>query len=452
MKGIYKKMKKKLALLMAVIVITTTLSGCNNGTSSNVGDSGTSNTVTALSEWGVDENKVIASIKSEGIEDADYFNITFGQWWREYAFTLANKNIEENNANYADNINYYRNNTISMLTNERILLREAKLAGYDNLTEAEIKEIDDANQKILTGWYESFESDALAADENLTGDALLAKEKELFNNYLSKFNLTGDDFLIWQKYSYIENKLMEEKTKDITVTDAEAQEYVDNYIKEAKEAYEKSPATYEQTAAYQAVHIPEGSKRIKYIYIGLDKADATELYNERNESGADQEKLDKKRDELLAGIQTKADDILKKVKAEGADFDALMKEHSSDYSEDAAGKTILIVNKTSSIPEELYNKIESLKNIGDISDLVATDGGYYIVQYAESAALTEADKTAAFDAAKESLLDAKKSKSLNALLLEWQKKYNYEIDYDTLKITQEAETTDTTSNNSTSAE
>ena len=70
-----------------------------------------------------------------------------------------------------------------------------------------------------------------------------------------------------------------------------------------------------------------------YIAVGIASSDYAEINAARNESGADDAEIDKKRDEKLAEIKEKADAALKKATAEGAAFAAVVKEYSSAYSE-----------------------------------------------------------------------------------------------------------------------
>lgn len=56
-------------------------------------------------------------------------------------------------------------------------------------------------------------------------DAL--SNKDGFNNALDKYGLTNDDFLTYFRHNVIQNKLYDETTKDVTVTDDEIKKYYD---------------------------------------------------------------------------------------------------------------------------------------------------------------------------------------------------------------------------------
>lgn len=430
-------MKKKLAALLAGIIAITGLTGCNDANNSSNADNTTSQI------WNVASDAIVAKMTSE-VSDKSFFDITFDDFYNEYKFTIENKGLDESDTASATYVNYYRNNIISMLTNERIILWIAKEEGLDKLTDAEQKEIDDALTTVYENWYSSFETEAKAADSTLTGDALTAKEKELFEAYLAGFNLSTDNFVTWQTNSFIENKVLDKYSEGIEVSDKEAEDYFTKQVAAAKAAYEKKDGSYESDTTNQTFYIPEKSRKIKYVYIGLETADATELYSARNESGADDAAVDKKRDELLAGIKDKADKALAAVKADGAKFDDVVKEYSEDYKEDSGVNEILIVPNTTSIPENLYNAIFAVEKEGECTDLVATDGGYYIVQYFDTPTIDDTAKATAIKASKETLLTEKKNNHLSDVLEDWQKKYVYEIDYTTLQITVEEETSSTT--------
>ena len=97
------------------------------------------------------------------------------------------------------------------------------------------------------------------------------------------------------------------------------------------------------------------------------------------------EEADALRDQELAKIKTKAEEVYQKATAAGADFDAVL----AEYGEDPGMKT----EPTKSRGYRIYQGMEdfdtifveagmALKEVGDVSPMTASDFGYYIIQYA----------------------------------------------------------------------
>ena len=337
-----------------------------------------------------------------------------------------------------------------MLTNEKLILRKAKELGLDQLTEEEMAEVEKAYTKNLSDWYASFEKKAKTAlgistdgtsgtEDSANDEKILEKEKELFNEYIAGFGLTEDTFLMWQTNTAIQKKVNDYLLKDITVSDSEVDDYITKLTAEAKQAYEKSASSYATDSEYKKVWIPKDARYIKYIAVGIASSDYAEINAARNESGADDAEIDKKRDEKLAEIKEKADAALKKATAEGADFDAVVKEYSSAYSESTKGEQILVLNSKGLISDALYDAVFALEKPGDISGLIPTDSGYYIVKYVSDAKVTDSDLSDYRKTVRQELLTSRQSEKTNAILEEWRSAVNYEYDYEKLNITKEEE-------------
>lgn len=118
----------------------------------------------------------------------------------------------------------------------------------------------------------------------------------------------------------------------------------------------------------------------------------------------------------------------------------MVKEYSSAYSESTAGEQILVLNSKGLISDALYDAVFALEKPGDISGLIPTDSGYYIVKYVSDAKVTDSDLSDYRKTVKEELLTSRQSEKTNAILEEWRSAVNYEYDYEKLNITKEEET------------
>ncbi len=445
-------MKKRTAAVAAILACAMIFTGCSD---SILTSSGSDNTTSTENIWTASDDDIVAwtTVDSLSDEDKEYYQIKFKDFYSEYSFTITNYGLDETNSAYASYVQYYRQNIIDMLTNEKLIMKKASELGLDQLSEEEMKTVEETYLKNLEDWYASFETKAkealgISTDETSTVDSandekILEKEKELFNEYISGFGLTEEIFLKWQTNTAIQKKVNDYLVKDITVTDAEVEDYITKLTKEAKETYEKSASDYANDSEYQKVWIPDDARRIKYIVVSIPSSDYAEINAARNESGADDAEIDKMRDEKLAEIKSKAETALEKATADGADFDAVIKEYSSAYSEDTAGQTTLVLNNKEGLSEELYNGVFDLKNPGDVSGLIPTDGGYYIIKYDSKATVTDEELTEYKATVKDELLSSRQSETTNSAIEEWRNAVGYEYDYDKLNITKEEDTSST---------
>ncbi len=454
-------MKKRTAAVAAILACTMMFSGCSD---SILSSSGTDSTTSTENIWTASDDDVVAwtTVDSLSDEEKDYYKIKFKDFYSEYSFTITNYGLDETNTAYSAYAQYYRKNIIDMLTNEKLILKKAEELGLDTLSEDEIKEVETTYQKNLNDWYASFEtkakdalgistSDTSETQDDATEEKILEKEKELFNEYISGFGLSEETFLKWQTNTAIQKKVNDYLIKDITVADSEVDDYITKLIAEAKSAYEKSVSDYANDSEYQKVWVPDDARRIKYIVVSIPSSDYAEINAKRNESGADDAEIDKLRDEKLAEIKSKAETALAKATADGADFDAVIKEYSSAYSEDTAGQTTLVLNNKDGLSEALYNGVFGLENPGDVSGLIATDGGYYIVKYESKATVSDSDINEYKKTVKEELLTSRQSDATNNAIEEWRNAVGYEYDYDKLNITKEEDTSSDSSESSDSS-
>ena len=446
-------MKKTTASIAAVLACAMMFTGCSDSLFDSSSEDSTTTSVQDI--WTAKDEDIVAWATSDSLsaEEKEYYNITFKDFYSEYAFTIANYGLDETSSDYEQYAKHYRQNIIDMLSNEKIILKKAEELGLDKLTEDEMKEIDKAYQENLDGWYETFETkakealgmtdDTTSSETEISDDdkaKLLEKEKELFRDYVSGFGLTEEVFLKWQTNTFIQKKVLEYVYKDIVITDEQVDEYVTKLIDEAKKAYKENVSSYERDSEYQKVWLPEGSRNIKYICIKLNPSDSAELSAARNESGADIDSINKQRDEKLEEIKSKAEAALKKA-TEGTDFDAVIKEYSSDYSETTEGDTTLIINGTTAMYDVLYDELYKLEKPGDISGLIPTDRGYYILQYTSDAVLTDKEIAEYKAKVKETLTANEQEETANSAIEQWRNDVGYEYDYTKLNFEKPEEET-----------
>lgn len=396
--------------------------------------------ITGCSSETLKTGSLVAWSKAD-VPEKERLNILYEEFEKEYLFTLDYNNIDAKDNTLEEFRKKYRESVINNLVTEKILLYVAWENGIDasTLTSEQLSTVEKTVQAGLESWYDSFKSQAQSElGSNATEQEIRTRSIELFREYLKGFNLTEDDFYTWETNIQIKQLLYDKLLGDIDVTQEEIEAMYQNILKEAKDAYESSPAYYEQYDEYQYFFIPEDSRLIKHILFMLDPEDINQIESLR-EVGNDK-KADALLEEKLAEIKPKAEEVLKKLQ-DGADFDTLMKEHSQDPGLEAYPDGYLIVPNSTRWVESFYKTSISLEKVGDISGLVNSDYGYHIIQYAADRTLTDEDKKEGMEMAKSIALNQKRSEETSKLMNSWDERFKMEVDYEKLDLKKPEETT-----------
>lgn len=433
-------MKKTLTAAALFTVMAMGISGCAESIL-------TSKTDTTADIWTAQPDDVVAWAGGElSEEEKAYYDIAFKDFYSEYSLYVDLNGLDETNSSDEGTLKNLRQGMMESLARERVVMKKAEELGLDVLTDEEAAEVNEDYEDYIGQFYTMFEEDAqneLGDTSDIAEDELKAKQQELVADYLAKFDLTEENVLKWVTNNYIYSKVVDYIGKDVTVTDKEVEDYITSFTEEAKSAYEKSVSDYEGQTEYQAVWVPEGSRRVKYILIAIDNADAAELAAERNESDADNSALDARRDELLKDIQGQADAALEKLK-NGDDFDAVLKEYGANYYEGAEDQTTLLIYKSERTIPEVYEAAYKLEKPGDISGLIPADNGYFILKYVSDAEITEENMEDVRKATYDGMVSDKKQQLQQETLTKWLEEIDYQYDYENLNYDEPEEETSST--------
>ena len=152
-------------------------------------------------------------------------------------------------------------------------------------------------------------------------------------------------------------------TEGVTVTDEEVKAAFDAKIAEQKAAYEADESAF--ISAYiseeEILYTPENMRLMHCIYIALEDGEAAEGE--------------------VVGL-AKANEALAKIQA-GENFDSVMEAYNEDASTPEQMQVgYPISEKTSSYSDEFKAGAMALANVGDVTDVITTDYGYFILEYA----------------------------------------------------------------------
>ena len=425
--------KSLLALLLALMML---LSGCALITTDTEKD----NARVILDVNGQTVNKAtISNAVQNQISQNQYYN----QLYSAYGISL----------NYPTDEATVTEQVVQSYVERLVSGQKAKELGLDQLTEEEKAETDATAQETFNTFIESVISSYMPGSK-LEGDELT---QAAIKYVADRGVTTGDgrstleDFQESAALDKAIEKLKEYMIKDVEVTEEEIQADFDAKVESAKADYEADPNSYGTSvnAGSTVYYAPAGYRRIQHILIPFDSSDealtaaktaqteaqsALDAANEALTNAAEdadkdalqaavteaesklaeaQAALDAATEANKAAAKAKADDVYAQAIAEGADFDALVTEYSTD-SMPAQGYAVR--EGFTDFVTEFVETAMALENPGDISEPVESTYGYHIIKYVEDIPEGPVDLDTVRDSISASLLTAKQDDTATATL------------------------------------
>ncbi|MBR5224901.1 MAG: peptidylprolyl isomerase [Clostridia bacterium] len=256
--------------------------------------------------------------------------------------------------------------------------------------------------------------EAFAAQAN----AQLDSAREYYQSYLSYYGYAGEELeaiveeeLAAAGYTYealYENAklssaleyLMGLATEGVAVTEEEVKAAFDAKVEEAKANY-ASVDTFitDYVNGTDILYTPENVRLIQTIYFALEEGEAVQT-----------DKI-----EEMTG-KAKADAVLALIK-DGADYVETMKAYNEDGSTEEqllAGYPISDISAT--YGEEFKTAAMALEKAGDVSEVLVTEYGYFILRYAQDLTAGAVDFEARKAQETEEALTAKKDEAFGAYI------------------------------------
>lgn len=428
-------MKKKIAGMLAVLLAFSALTGCStseqaeNTTTDSSAEATTVETVapTAVPD---DINTVVAYVEGQD----ETFNITFSDWYQEYKFYLLRNGVDETDSYYAETYAQIRSDILDVIMMDRMILKEAELAGVgvNSLTAEELEQLEQTLEESYQTWCESFESEAVAVlGENYTEEELYQKEYELFTDFLAQAGTDTGLFMMWERNNIIQEKLYEVIRQNAGVTDADVEEYIEETINNAKDAYENDLESYE--SKYTAFYAPEGTRVVEQIFFKFSDTTANEIVAYRNDGD------DETADSLLAQAienELQADiDAAEQALANGEAWDDVQ----VIYNDDSNGNDsqYVVYPKSTTVDENVTASAMAIAEVGGISEIITTDYGCYLLCYIKDVSISDEEMATM----REQCRDYLESLYLQAEVVGWLEKYPYTVNYELVNIEAPEETT-----------
>lgn len=345
-----------------------------------------------------------------------------------------------------------------------VISQQADKQGLSQLTQEEQKDLD---QRVDENWQmllDQVKAQYLPETE-LTGDELSAELERL----AADLGQRKEDMASGIRDAMVADKLEEETTKDIQVSDEDVKADFDAKVEENKAAWEKDANAYGSAVNSRSTvyYAPAGYRMVKQVLVKFLPEDQT-VIDEKNDADAaaqrdlaaaqsakdandtalaaedlseeDKQSLTEKAKELEAALktnQTAADEARKaldEAKAKGYEnikqkaqeifdsaatrpFDELVKEFNEDPGQPESGYAIR--EGFSSFDEAFVKPAMALQNVGDVAEPSPGAYGYYIVQYAADVAEGPVPFETVKDKLHDALLNTRKSDAWEAQVQAW---------------------------------
>lgn len=377
-------MRKGLIALMAVLTAAI-FAGCSNMVSVNKEK---------------DEAQVVAVVDGTEIPKSEYYEMLDS--------VLSMYGMSRSDINDSETRDEFLSNILDEVVNQEALYQQAKEDGLIDESQEHIDEVKAELQETLDAQLESYKESYDTEEE----------AQEAYDAYVTQ---NGYDDLDAKALEQIRqdgiNAEYEKVTDPVEATEEDAQEYFDEQVAIQKEAIDEDASAYSNyTSSGENFYNPAGSVYVKNLLISLPDDVQSEISSLR--ADGDDEAADALRDTELAKIRTEAQAALDRANA-GEDFDALIEELGTDPGmESEPYKTYgYMAYEGSSFVPEFEEAALALTKDGQISDLVATDFGYHILERE-----AQADGEVPFDSVKDSIISSltstQKSDAYSAFLEE----------------------------------
>lgn len=269
-------------------------------------------------------------------------------------------------AEYVEDVKY---TVIDALVEEKLLALKAQEAGVYELNEEQLAQIE---QRVKTEYeenieyYMAFRFDESKSDEQVREETIA---------YLNENGYSYEQMLEEAKQNAWRDLLYEYVTKDMTIGEAELQEFYDSQVTTAEMTYSADFMEYEMDSesGRAIVWHPEGVRRVEAIQLSFNADQSVEYLSLQAAAENGDAQSQTQLDELYQQLEQQAQTALERIKA-GEDFLTV----AHDY---GGAEEISVSDQSTLRGEAFRDAAMSLKEIGDVSEVVRTDGGVCILRY-----------------------------------------------------------------------
>lgn len=352
--------------------------------------------------------------------------ISYSDFAKQYAYMLDQYGVEDDEEeSVAEACKNLRQNIIDNMITERIFLQKAKELGLDTLTEEELAAIKTTFDEQVAQSEQHYAELAQSASETELSDEEKANAgREALDLSLEKCGITRDDLYEWLKNYNIAAKVTDSIVS--VVTEDDAKNTVDEYIKQCKTLYSDDREAYISQGCTE-FWLPDEARNVWHIFLGFDEDTANEITTLRESDNAAADEL----------VSQKAEELSEKQAAVLADIEAGI-EYSTlllQYASNPAAASYFpggypVVPEDTRYDEKFVENALSIPAQDGKTAVYTDDSGVHILVYAGAAAISEEKMEENVQTALANIRQSEFNKKLN----EWTNEFKYETDSEKLNI------------------
>ena len=337
-------------------------------------------------------NGAVTVLKSEIQDEYDQMLSQYVAYYAQYGYSVDEYDTELQ-ASVAQE-------TVQTKLSTSIVRHYAAQNGYE-LTEEKKTELAAQVKTALDNTREYLESYLSAS--GFTGDELNAAVEE----QMAQAGYTEETLMDSAELNDVLNFLYERATADVTVTEDEVKAAFDEKVAKQKESYASVDAfVNDYVNESEILYTPENVRLMECIFVASVEGEATEDEATEDEATADEATADEATadeatvSEATAGEAADIASLTGYAKAKaiaaaiagGADFEETMKAYTEDGStEEQMLRGYPVAENSTTYGEAFMAGAMALEHVGDVSDVIVTDYGYFILRYAKDLESGEAD-------------------------------------------------------------
>ena len=362
-------------------------------------------------------NGAVTVLKSEIQDEYDQMLSQYVAYYAQYGYSVDEYDTELQ-ASVAQE-------TVQTKLSTSIVRHYAAQNGYE-LTEEKKAELSAQVKTALDNTREYLESYLSAS--GFTGDELNAAVEE----QMAQAGYTEETLMDSAELNDVLNFLYERATVDVTVTEDEVKAAFDEKVAKQKESYASVDAfVNDYVNESEILYTPENVRLMECIFVASVEGEATEDEATADEATADEATADEATvseatvSEATAGEAADIASLTGYAKAKaiaaaiagGADFEETMKAYTEDGStEEQMLRGYPVAENSTTYGEAFMAGAMALEHVGDVSDVIVTDYGYFILRYAKDLESGEADFEARKEIETEETLTNKKNDAYSAFI------------------------------------
>ena len=362
-------------------------------------------------------NGAVTVLKSEIQDEYDQMLSQYVAYYAQYGYSVDEYDTELQ-ASVAQE-------TVQTKLSTSIVRHYAAQNGYE-LTEEKKTELAAQVKTALDNTREYLESYLSAS--GFTGDELNAAVEE----QMAQAGYTEETLMDSAELNDVLNFLYERATADVTVTEDDVKAAFDEKVAKQKESYASVDAfVNDYVNESEILYTPENVRLMECIFVASVEGEATEDEATADEATEDEATADEATvseatvSEATAGEAADIASLTGYAKAKaiaaaiagGADFEETMKAYTEDGStEEQMLRGYPVAENSTTYGEAFMAGAMALEHVGDVSDVIVTDYGYFILRYAKDLESGEADFEARKETETEETLTNKKNDAYSAFI------------------------------------